>query len=144
MAEQIVPEVSAYAADSNKPDPTAQSISQSIVQSPADPLANISNQIRISRRLPMMNNDEVVELHPNDLIIGRTSMDILDALPHFNGIYLRIPRYYVINSVTKAPSLITPHVRAIATMISSILARRMLSSNIVLQVSTVLLSVSYA
>ena len=85
-----------------------------------------------------------MELHPDDLIIGKTSMDILDSLPHFNGIHLRIPNYYVLNSVTKAQTSVTPHVRAIAVLISSILARRMMSSNIVLQVSTSSFFVSYA
>ena len=96
------------------------------------------------KRLPLLNNDLIVELHPDDLIIGKTSMDILDSLPHFNGIHLRIPNYYVLNSVTKAQTSVTPHVRAIAVLISSILARRMMSSNIVLQVSTSSFFVSYA
>ena len=69
-----------------------------------------------------------------------TAIDILNSLPCLNGMQLRVPHYYVVNSVTNAQQLVTPNVRAIA----EILARRMMSSNIVLSVSTFLLFVSYA
>ena len=125
MAEQIVPEVS----EQITPEPGDGQNVESCVQSPEASSVKTSNQIRIIKRLPLVNNNAI---------------DIIDSLPHFNGIHLRIPRYYVVNSVTKAQASVTPHVRAIAVLISSILARRMMSSNIVLQVSHSSFFVSYA
>ena len=140
MAEQIVPEVS----EQITPGPGDGQNVESCVQSPEASSVKTSNQIRIIKRLPLVNNDAMVELHPDDLIIGKTSIDIIDSLSHFNGIHLRIPSYYVVNSVTKAQASVTPHVRAIAVLISSVLARRMMSSNIVLQVSHSSFFFSYA
>ena len=74
-------------------------------------------------------------MQPKELVLGEKSLTILHALPHFNGIKLRIPKCYVINALTSKKVEVTAQIRAVATMISAVLARRFTQSNINLQVS---------
>ena len=81
-----------------------------------------------------VNGEEVMML-PDELVLGEITVTTLEAMPYFNGIKLRIPRFYVLDATTCEKVPVTPHVRAVATLISAVLAKRFMATNINLQVS---------
>ena len=83
----------------------------------------------------LMDGDQLIELPPEDLVIGKKSNKLLSTIPHFNGFNQRVPHVFVINSVTKARESFSPHLRAITAMLRSMLAQRLASVNITMQVS---------
>ena len=129
--------------EDSKEDEAIMSMTQSSVSSVSglylgvfdeDPRKRIKNK-KIKLDQLLMDGDQLIELPPEDLVIGKKSTKLLSTIPHFNGFNQRIPHVFVINSVTKARESLCPHLRAITAMLRSMLAQRLAPVNITMQVN---------
>ena len=82
---------------------------------------------------PLKNGELVETMDYGDIMIGLQSLRILKQVPSFNGISIRVPEVYVLDSVSMEEISLVPHLRALTTMIRSCMARRIVDNNIKLK-----------
>jgi len=87
-----------------------------------------------NKLLPLSIRDAIVKIAHECTSIGQRTLMILNRVPRFKGIKTRIPEYYVLDKDTNRPISIVPHLNAIVMLLQSKLARKILPTNITLQV----------
>ena len=86
--------------------------------------------------LPLLIGNNVVKIDPEFLELGKRSLAVLVQVPRFKGIRNRLPEFYAIESTNNTKVSLVPHMRALTMFIHSLMATRIFSNNVNMDVST--------